>query len=401
MGALTYVDIPGYAGLILRRRLTDLETPGGILDMAHQWFTGTDAVFNRDTHTYTFGSGARLMFGYLDTVNDHHRYQGSAFQYIAFDELTQFDEAQYLYLFSRLRRTATGPLREVPLRMRAATNPGGPGHNWVKARFIEPWQLFHSGQGPPPVKAFHPAVIVDNPHLDADSYETSLEQLDVVTRAQLKDGDWDISPTGGLFTPEWFQPTSRDQIPDNVKRVRFWDLAATAATKGRDPDYTVGALLARDRATKQIYIEHIVRRRGTPFEIQTLIANTATHDRRSVTIGIEQEPGSAGKALIDTYKRNTLEGYTVKPVRPSGDKYTRAQPLASAAEAGIINIVTGPWNAPFLNEATLFPHSAHDDQIDAVVGAYTLLTARPDVDYSIKPISIEKDDPPGRYDHFK
>src|SRR4029079_8917579 len=76
---------------------------------------------------------ATIMFGYLNRPLDKFRYASSEFQYIAFDELTDFTEEDYLFLFSRLRRNTSFP---VPLRMRSASNPGGPGHAWVKERFI-------------------------------------------------------------------------------------------------------------------------------------------------------------------------------------------------------------------------------------------------------------------------
>src|SRR5439155_6373928 len=86
------------------------------------------------SHTWKFPSGAVLRFGYLDTALDIYQYQSAEFQFIGFDELSQFKENDYRYLFSRLRK-AKGI--DVPLRMRSGSNPGGVGHEWVKKRFIE------------------------------------------------------------------------------------------------------------------------------------------------------------------------------------------------------------------------------------------------------------------------
>ena len=83
--------------------------------------------------SWRFPSGASLSFGYLDTEADKYRYQSAEYQFIGFDELTQFSESQYTYMFSRLRRLKGS---SVPLRMRGASNPGGYGHEWVKQRFI-------------------------------------------------------------------------------------------------------------------------------------------------------------------------------------------------------------------------------------------------------------------------
>ncbi len=391
MAACQFLDVPGYSALLLRPRLGDLTAPGGLLDLAYGWFTNSGARFDRDNSTYLFANGARIVFGHLGSANDHNQFQGAQFQFIGFDELTQFSEHHYLYLHSRLRRP-TGVLEQVPLRMRATANPGGTGHAWVRARFVTPWQRHHHNGGPPPERAFHPAKLDDNPHLDAGTYRESLGALDAVTRRQLLHGDWDITYHGGLFHADWFPTDSTTVLGDRGRRVRFWDLAATTPGPGRDPDYTVGALLTRNPDTKIIHIIDIVRRRGSPHEIEQLIANTAHADGRSVTIGIEQEPAAAGIALMDHYRRNVLEGYTVKALRPTGNKTTRAQPLASAAEAGYIRLIDAAWNDPFIEEAVLFPQGPHDDQIDAVVGAHQLLTTTRGTGDVPAPISITRDD---------
>lgn len=180
MAALQYVDVPGYAALLLRRTLVDLALPGALMDRAHHWLHSTAASWSGSDKTWTFPSGATLTFGYLDGPTDKQRYQSSEFQFIGFDELTQFDEAEYTYLFSRLRRTAN---LNVPLRMRSASNPGGVGHDWVRRRFL----LEHS-----PSRRFVRASLHDNPHLQQDEYIEALGALDPITRAQLLDGDWDV-----------------------------------------------------------------------------------------------------------------------------------------------------------------------------------------------------------------
>lgn len=186
MAALQYVDRPGYNALILRRTYRDLALPGAILDRAHSWLQNTDAHWNGIDKCWLFPSGAKLQFGYLDTEVDKFRYQGMEVQYVAFDELTQFHESQYTYLLSRLRRLQGS---DIPLRARAATNPGGIGHEWVKRRFVE--------EGTATERVFVPAKLQDNPFLDQVSYRTSLQNLDSITRRQLLDGEW-IQDTSGL-----------------------------------------------------------------------------------------------------------------------------------------------------------------------------------------------------------
>ena len=72
---------------------------------------------------------------YLERDDDVLRYQGQSFSWIAIDELTQYPSPfAFNYLRSRLRTTDP----DLPVYMRATTNPGGPGHMWVKKMFIDP-----------------------------------------------------------------------------------------------------------------------------------------------------------------------------------------------------------------------------------------------------------------------
>lgn len=175
--SLQYVHEPGYAALLLRKSYSDLALPGAIMDRSHDWLDGTDAKWNDTEKTWSFPSGASLTFGYLQSRLDHLRYQSAEFQFIGFDELTQFPEQQYRYMHSRLRRKAGVT---IPLRMRGATNPGGPGHHWVKKRFLDE----------PEARIFIPATLDDNPHVDAQAYEFALAELDHTAREQLRKGSW-------------------------------------------------------------------------------------------------------------------------------------------------------------------------------------------------------------------
>lgn len=203
--ALRYVDVPGYAALILRKTFADLALPGAIMARAREWLAGTDAAWNERDSRFTFPRGATLSFGYLQTRNDRYRYAGAEFQYIAFDELTQFEEADYRFLFTRLRKPSDGPLAAVPLRMRSASNPGGRGHDWVLRRLVER-RPAPTPEGEPadpldtPERAarrvFIPARLEDNPSVDRGSYEESLAGADPYTRAQILEGDWYVRPPG-------------------------------------------------------------------------------------------------------------------------------------------------------------------------------------------------------------
>lgn len=361
MAAAQYVEEPGYNALLLRRSLPMLEMPGGLIDISKQWWGASDARWSEQKKNWIFPSGAMIQFGFLDTDNDVYRYQGSEWDFVGFDELTQFLEGMYRYLFSRLRR-AVGS--RIPSRMRATANPGGVGHEWVKNRFI------HGGDG-----HFIPSRLEDNPALDITEYESKLAKLDVITRAQLRWGDWDVRPDGNLFRRDWFKDMvlDRAQVPAMVKKVRFWDLAATEPDGKNDPDYTAGVLMGLD-GMGNFYVLDVLEFRETPAAGDARILAAAKRDGLETEIVIEQEPGSSGKRVIDHFVRNVLAGFSVRGQRSTGDKITRAKPFSAACENGLVHLVRGNWINHFLDRLVGFGMKGlHDDVPDAAAGAHRQL----------------------------
>lgn len=188
MAALQYVNEPGYAALLLRKSYADLSLPGAIMSRSHEWLAGSDAHWNGIDKRWTFPSGATLSFGYLKDAQDKYRYASSEFHFIGFDEVTQFEEQNYSFLFSRLRKKKGS---KIPSRMRAATNPGGIGHLWCKKRFID--------TGESEGRIFIPSLLGDNPFIDQDEYRKALSQLDSVTRKQLLEGAWVQDNAGMVY----------------------------------------------------------------------------------------------------------------------------------------------------------------------------------------------------------
>lgn len=185
--AIKYAHVPGYSALALRKSYADLALPGALMDRSHKWLSGTDASWNGIDKRWRFPSGASLAFGYLENDKDKFRYQSAEFQCICFDELTQFPESHYTYLFSRLRRANVN----APLRMRAATNPGGVGHEWVKRRWglSDDVDMGRVYTGPSGAK-FYPAKLDDNPYIDRVEYDRSLSMLTLADQEQLRHGRW-------------------------------------------------------------------------------------------------------------------------------------------------------------------------------------------------------------------
>jgi len=175
---------------------------------------------------------------------------------------------------------------------------------------------------------------------------------------------------GGLFKTA--SVTVLDDAPDTGgTTVRGWDLAATIADDKNNPDWTVGVKL-RAHSPGQFIVLDVVRIRGSARNVEQTVLGAATRDGTSVHIGIPEDPGQAGKGQVAHYT-GLLAGYHVVATRETGSKVLRAQPLSSQIEAGNISIVKAGWNRAFLEELREFPFSAKDDQVDALVRAFTTL----------------------------
>jgi predicted phage terminase large subunit-like protein len=377
MAAAQYAHVPGYAALLLRRSFPDLMRADGLIPRSKEWWSG-QARWSPSEKRWTFPSGATVTFGYLERDDDVYQYQGAAFQLIGFDELTQHTEARYRYLFSRLRRPSGGPLSAVPLRMRAATNPGGKGHEWVKKRFVPDGYLrdktparfgrawWQSG------RLFVPARLEDNPHLDAASYEAGLAQLLPVQRAQLREGDWSAHE-GGHFKREWFREY-RDNAdswccPPDVWVKRDCSVVVAVDPSGgvsehADPTaMVVGAvtpkndLLILDVVRERLAVEHVVPR----------LADVCLRWSPDFVV---VETGFLQSAYVRE-ARQTRGVPTVHAIDPGGkSKLVRATPAVIRARAGQIWLPpAASWLDAYLSELCSFTGDdrldAYDDQVDA------------------------------------
>jgi phage terminase large subunit-like protein len=340
MSALQFVDVKRYSALLLRRTYADLALSGALMDRAQEWLRKTPAKWNAQEKTWMFPSGASITFGYLESEADKFRYQSAEFQFIGFDELPQFSESQYLYMFSRLRRLKGD---EVPLRMRSAGNPDGPGLDWVKKRFVESVDKDI---------AFVPAKIGDNPHLDQDEYSRSLEKLDPVTRARLLYGDWDAKRTGTTILRQWFEFVPN--LPEGVReQCRTIDTAWTAKKSG---DFT--ASIGSAMANGWMYLtEPIVLRKELPDVVNWIVDQKKL--KPYVRLGMAK---AAGEAIAKQFLQK--QGVPFEDLEAeSRDLTTRLIPFISFASRGLVKLVgTEEQWAEFMDEATRFPDKdAHDD----------------------------------------
>lgn len=186
---------------------------------------------------------------------------------------------------------------------------------------------------------------------------------------------------GGMFREKDFV-IADGPAPEGAMRVRGWDLAASTGTSAA---YTVGAKIAKWQG--RYWIEDVVRFRGTPYEVEQRMLQTAQRDGRAVKISIPQDPGQAGKAQVRSLVAN-LAGFNVHSSPESGDKALRATGLAAQVEVGNVSLVQAPWIDAFIAEASLFPNGEFLDQIDACSRAFDELVKRRDDDLALVPAQI-------------
>jgi hypothetical protein len=293
-----FFENPRFKGLILRRTNDELqELKWKSRELYEKAVPG--AKWRDKDSMWVFPSGAQLWMTYLDRDDDVMRYQGQAFTWIAFDELTQYPTPfPWNYMRSRLRsaKNPDGSDAGLPIYMRATSNPGGPGHGWVKRMFIDPAppgrafdatdietgevMLVPDGDpdfpperwGKPLFKRrFIPARLSDNPYLsEGGEYKANLLSLPEQQRRQLLEGDWSVAD-GAAFS-EFREPihTCRPfEIPNSWRRFRSCDFGYSSHSAVHwfaiDPVYEtlvvyrelyVSKMTGQDLARKIVQIEY-------------------------------------------------------------------------------------------------------------------------------------------------
>ena len=170
--------------------------------------------YNGSESAFHFSNGSFIQFAYLNTTADIYNYSSIEIHELLIDELTQFTEEEYEFLKTRVRADD-----DRPLRVKAASNPGDIGHNWVKERFLEsldpninyvpevPYEEEFedpdSGLHYTRSRVFIPAFVTDNPnhHIQLE-YKRNLNSIkDPQLRQALLKGDWNTF-MGRVYT-EW------------------------------------------------------------------------------------------------------------------------------------------------------------------------------------------------------
>jgi len=136
------------------------------------------------------------------------------------------------------------------------------------------------------------------------------------------------------------------------------------------------------------YVIDLVRFRADAEGVAAHIKRVAELDGKRVKVFIEQEPGSSGKITVDYFTRRVLKGFKVEGIRSTGSKIDRARPVAIAASQANLLLVEGHWVDDFLDEAAAFPMGPHDDQVDAVSGAFAQADFEPFQTFSFRILDL-------------
>ena len=296
---LRYAHRSAHRALILRRSMPELRE---IIDKSRELYPKAfqGAKYREVEKMWTFPSGAKVEFGFLERDADVYRYQGQAYSWIGFDEITHLPtEFSWNYLASRLRTTDP----EIVPYMRCTANPGGSGAHWVKKRYIDvapPHEPFMGADGL--TRKFIPASLQDNPYLAKDGrYEQMLKALPPTQRRQLLDGDWDVAE-GAAFTEfsRLDHVITPFEIPVHWERIKGIDYgyASESACVWGAVDPSDGTLIIY----RELYQKNLL---GT--ELGELITNMELDDPFSVQGVLDtacwSRTGTTGPTVGETLQR--------------------------------------------------------------------------------------------------
>jgi hypothetical protein len=239
-------------GLMLRRTAKQL---GETFERAKSIYTPIGAKFVGSPETggmrVTLPGGARLTFGHLERDADAEGYQGSSFTRVYVEEAGNFPSPAPIFKLKATLRSGAG----VPCRMRLTGNPGGPGHHWLKARYIDPaplgWKVIRDPETGEE-RVYIPSRVTDNPMLGED-YVVKLRSSGSpeLVRAWLE-GDFDV--IAGAYFPEFAvakHVKPPHELPAHWTRIRAFDWGSArpfcclwiAVSDGTLPQYPANALI--------------------------------------------------------------------------------------------------------------------------------------------------------------
>lgn len=403
---------PKATGVIFRRNSAMIKAPGSIWQEAVSMYSEIYPKGLRVRHReleIIFPHGAVLKFSHLQYASNIYDWKGSQLSFVAFDEGSEFTEEMVTYLLSRMRNAHV----DYKPQMYITTNPDYYSflRFWIQDYYLDPlsgiplehlsgkkryffrqgntmlWynsieeaEEVHGKGDESGITSFTfiPATCRDNPPLlkANPAYISRLMSLPRIEMERLLLGSWFARlEASGLFKREWVTLVDHPN-PKATKRVRAWDFAFSKPSEQyANPDWTRGVLISKDKSN--VYtIEDVKGIRDRVHEVEKLIFSTAVLDGHDVQISIPQDPNAAAGAYAKDLQRRLAEmGFSCKLQRPVKSKVTRFAPFSSVAQAGFVNVVKSEFNKDFFDELEIFDGNGkfHDDQVDCVSDAFTLL----------------------------
>lgn len=404
---LRHINNPKFGAVIFRRQSIQITQEGGLWDSSFDVYGGIQAALPKTSprRHWRFGTGSRVSFAHIDGDKDLIKWQGSQITMIGYDELTHFTKHQFFYMLSR-NRSVCG----VKPYIRATCNPDA--DSWV-AEFIQWWidpetgypisersgrirymarinediiwadnkeQLILKGVEDSEIKSitFIASTIEDNKILmkNDPGYLANLQALPLVERERLLHGNWKIKAAAGSFFKRSQLGEIFTEVPkDLIAICRGWDLAATDKDEDDEAAFTAGVLMAK-RENGRFVIIDVINRQLKAGDVRNIVLLTAKIDHANYPWcrqRLPQDPGQAGKDQKASYM-DMLAGFDVHMIPESGDKVTRAEPMAAQWQHGMFDIVAGEWNDAYLNQLESFPDSKWKDMVDASSSAFNEIT---------------------------
>ena len=406
-----------YSAIIFRRTFKQLsKSNDSLIAKAYRLYPALGGRFNSTEKQWKFPGGEMIELGALQHETSVLDYQGPAYHRAAFDELTHFTLGQYEYIANtRIRKKKGLPIR---CGVRSATNPGGPGHGWVKGRFVTPQALatlrgmdpelptpqglvFYTPEG----RAFVPARLADNPYIDKEDYEKRLDAMtDPITKMRIKNGDWDVAE-GLQIAEAWlrFYSTRGEhlcpiQIPDRLplpstvdcrtlERFATIDTAGTSADKakearGKAASWSVVAVWDYWRQADLLFLRHVWRKRVDWSGLKAgVVDELKAWNVRKVLVE-NAHIGSTLASELKTVGHWELIGPTIPGMNDTGEKAKLSRAMASGfltrLEAGRLLLPEdrSPWLIAYIDELLAWAGLEDDpaDQID--VSSYAAYKCR-------------------------
>jgi len=355
-------------GLLARLTFPELRQ---IQTRCEELFPQVGGVYHGGEKLWAFGNGAKLYMGFLESTKDAGKYQGWELTWFGFDEIGNLPDPAPADMISARLRSKYG----VQTWRRSTANPMGPGHAWLKARYVDPAKPgqifeFHGSAGQViGTRCYIPARFADNPIL-ARADPTYLDRVRQSGRSEIVrawiEGIWDVDPERSLFKRQWFDAGRVDAMPCEIRAcVVAVDLAKSNTKKSNETGYAVAAL-GEDNVTYLLADDGIV---DSPDARIRLGSRLYHHWGCGALVLEDNAVGDFGVQSFTDFDP-TLN---VRTVTASRSKWDRADPVAALVERGEVRMVG--YHPELEDQCCVFQGlpSDSDDRLDAFVWAVTYL----------------------------